>query len=75
MSELTCFVCGATISSRVMASVSHTIKRGELLCTPCGQKETCDPLWADGTRIGFERHQAAIDSIPEAAEAARKEGE
>lgn len=59
----TCPGCGDPLPNAVLCSVSHTIDPGKRLCTPCGQKETCDPVWADGIRIGWDRYKAAMASM------------
>lgn len=53
-----CVACSTPLKQPLVA-VSHTIKPGSLLCPECGQRESVDPLWADGMRIGFERDAAA----------------
>ena len=52
-----CFICGASFD-RERASVSHTICPGVLLCTDCGHRETVDPAWASGVRLGLLRAEA-----------------
>ena len=42
-----------------LASISHTISRGDRLCSNCGCRESLDPAWANGRRIGLMRAKAA----------------
>ncbi len=55
----TCPTCGEPLPATALRSVSHTILPGAQLCSDCGQRETADPLWADGRRVGFGRARAA----------------
>lgn len=54
-----CLTCNEIIYG-LLYSISHTIKPDAKLCPKCGQRESTDPVWADGLRIGFERHEAAL---------------
>ena len=53
-----CLACGTTVKEPLY-SISHTIKPGAKLCPDCGRRESADPVWADGLRIGFERDAVA----------------
>jgi len=57
-----CVGCGARLPRDLaMRSISHTIKPGEaVLCSSCGAKESIDPAWAEGRRIGLLRTEAAL---------------
>jgi len=60
----TCPGCGEFLpTDKVMCSQSHTIDPGGLLCSSCGQKETTDPGWAEGRRVGLIRGRAAANVI------------
>lgn len=54
-----CLGCGGPLPEPVMCSISHTIKPGAKLCVKCGQRESTDPAWADGLRVGYRRSDAA----------------
>lgn len=66
MSNESCPGCGDPLPEDVLCSVSHTIHRGRKLCSDCGQKETSDPGWAEGRRIGYVRHRAAAEGMEKA---------
>ena len=59
----TCPGCGEPLPEAVMCSVSHTIDPGGRLCSDCGRRETLEPGWAEGRRVGLLRARAASDSI------------
>lgn len=60
----TCPGCGVELpENKALHSLSHTIDPGGRLCSDCGQKETMDPGWAEGRRVGLIRGRAASDSI------------
>lgn len=60
----TCPGCGEPLpEDRVFCSISHTIDRGSYLCSACGQKETLEPGWAEGRRVGLVRHRAAMKAM------------
>jgi hypothetical protein len=49
-----------------MCSVSHTIKPGEKLCIKCGRRESLDPVWADGRRVGWRRVEDGLEGMRKA---------
>jgi len=57
-----CLACSRLVH-QPMVSISHTIRPGGLLCPDCGRRESHDPLWADGRRVGFERDAVARKAI------------
>ena len=51
-----CPTCGEPMPDEdVLCSLSHTIIPGERICSECGRKETTDPVWTEGRRVGFRR--------------------
>jgi len=64
MSKQWCLGCGKKLpDNTVMCSRSHTIKPGDLLCSACGRRETLEPAWAEGRRIGLLHAKAATSVI------------
>jgi hypothetical protein len=61
-----CLGCGKRlpIGGEELCAVSHTIRPGAPLCSDCGRRETSDPAWANGTRVGLLRDEAARDAPP-----------
>lgn len=59
-----CMGCGNVLPDDLaLRSVSHTIKPGKaVLCSKCGVKESTDPLWTYGARMGALRAEAAINA-------------
>lgn len=47
-----CPACGSWLPKPELCSISHTIVPGEMLCSDCGQRETCDLEWAMAMRTG-----------------------
>lgn len=66
MGNEACPGCGGALPEDVLCSVSHTINSGAKLCSNCGQKETLDPGFAEGRRIGYARHEAAMKGMENA---------
>jgi hypothetical protein len=55
-----CLGCGEQLPlDTALCSLSHTIDPGGRLCSPCGRRETLDPAWAEGRRVGLLRGKAA----------------
>lgn len=69
--EETCPGCGEPLPEEVLCSISHTIDPGAKLCSDCGQKETLEPGWAEGRRVGLVRHRAAMKAMEAAAKTIR----
>ncbi len=63
MSSETCSGCGNPLPADVLCSISHTIDPGAKLCSDCGQKETLEPGWAEGRRVGYARHKAPTEGM------------
>lgn len=60
----TCPGCGELLpENKALRSLSHTIDPGGWLCSTCGQKETLEPGWAEGRRVGLVRARAASAAI------------
>jgi len=57
-----CAGCGATLDLPLV-SISHTILPDARLCPACGQRESTDPAWAEGLRVGYARDAAARKGI------------
>jgi len=54
-----CCGCGKQLpTDKALWSISHTIELGAGLCTKCGQRETTNPIWADGRKVGWARVKA-----------------
>ena len=70
----TCPGCGDPLPEPVLCSISHTIDPGSKLCSDCGQKETLEPGWAEGRRVGWVRHKRALDSVGVVERVVRQKG-
>jgi hypothetical protein len=57
-----CLTCSEPIHG-MLYSISHTVKPGVKLCLDCGRRESTDPAWASGMRLGILRGEAATDTL------------
>ena len=57
-----CPTCGKRLRLPLV-SISHTIMPGENLCPDCGNRETLDPAWASGMRVGILRNRAGEEGM------------
>lgn len=69
--ESACPGCGFPLPEPVMCSISHTIVPGERLCIECGRRESVEPAWVEGWRIGQRRADAATEVITKAGKETR----